>query len=130
MEHLPNTQKQTEKNSQSGETKKHAPNKRQENPQKATKWNRGKQATRYIVQNNGYEDAQKHRENFNSMKNNIETIKKNQPEMRNTISQIRNTLEGINSRQDEAEDQISVLENKVVENIQTDQNKEKKIHKK
>ena len=61
------------------------------------------------------------------MKNNIETIKKNQPEMRNTISQIRNTLEGINSRQDEAEDQISVLENKVVENIQTDQNKEKRF---
>ena len=38
-----------------------------------------------------------------SIKNDIETIKKNKSEMKNTISKM-NRLEGINSRMDEAED--------------------------
>ena len=36
-----------------------------------------------------------------------------------TVSDIRNTLEGIKSRLDEAEDQISGLEDKVEKNIQS-----------
>ena len=35
-------------------------------------------------------------ENFNSIKKDIETIKKKQPEMQNTISEMKPTLEGIN----------------------------------
>ena len=37
----------------------------------------------------------------------------NESEMKNAISDTNNTLEGINSRLDEAKDQISVLEDKV-----------------
>ena len=39
---------------------------------------------------------------------------------------MKNTLEGFNSRLDEAEDQISKVEDKVAENTQTEQQKEKK----
>ena len=55
----------------------------------------------------------------NYMKKDIETIKKSQSEM-------KNTLEGINSRLGEAEDRISDFEDKVAENTQSDQQKEKK----
>lgn len=48
----------------------------------------------------------------------IEIIKKKQ-------SEIKNTLDGINSRLDEANDQTSNLEVKVVENTQLKQQKEK-----
>ena len=41
---------------------------------------------------------------LNSMKNNIETIKKDQSKINNAISEINNTLKGINSKLDEAED--------------------------
>ena len=41
-------------------------------------------------------------DNYNSMKNDIGTTKKNQPEMKNTISEM-NILEGINRGLDEAE---------------------------
>ena len=37
---------------------------------------------------------------------------------------MKNTLEGINSRLDEAEDQIRDLEDKVAENTQSEQKKE------
>ena len=40
---------------------------------------------------------------------------------------MNNTLEGTNSRLDEAEDWISDLEDKVEENIQAEQQKEKRI---
>ena len=44
---------------------------------------------------------------------------------KNTITEIKNTLEGINSRITEAEVQISELEDKTVEIIAREQNKEK-----
>ena len=47
--------------------------------------------------------------------------------MKNTITEIKNKLHRINSRIDEAEDQISNLEGKVVESIQSEQQKEKRI---
>lgn len=47
--------------------------------------------------------------------------------MKNTITKNKNTLEGINSRVDEAEDQISRLEDKVTENTQVEQQQEKRI---
>ena len=41
----------------------------------------------------------------------VKNVRKNQPEM-NTVAEMKNTLQGINSRVDEAEDQISNLETK------------------
>ena len=41
--------------------------------------------------------------------NDIETINKNQEEIKNAISKMKNTLEGIKSMLDEAEDQIHKL---------------------
>ena len=54
-------------------------------------------------------------------------MKKDQSETMNAISEINNILERINSRLDEAEDQISVLEDKVENNNQEEQQKEKRI---
>ena len=45
--------------------------------------------------------------------------------MNNTINEIKNSLEGINSRITEAEEWISDLEDKIVEIIATEPNKEK-----
>ena len=50
---------------------------------------------------------------FNTMKKDIETIKKDQSEIKNAIYEINNTQEGINSRLEEAEGQISNLEDKI-----------------
>ena len=47
--------------------------------------------------------------------------------MSNTITEIKNTLEGINSRITEAEEQISQLEDKMVEITAREQNKEKRM---
>ena len=47
--------------------------------------------------------------------------------MNKTINEIKNSLEGINSRITEAEEQISDLEDKIVEVTTTEQNKEKRI---
>ena len=47
--------------------------------------------------------------------------------MNNTINEIKNSLEGINSRITEAEEQITDLENKIVEITTTEQNKETKM---
>ena len=46
--------------------------------------------------------------------------------MNNTINAIKNSLEGINSRITEAEEQISDLENKILEITTAEQNKEKR----
>ena len=46
--------------------------------------------------------------------------------MNNTVTEMKNTLEGIYSRITEAEEQISDLEDKIVEITTTEQNKEKK----
>ena len=45
----------------------------------------------------------------------------------NTITEIKNTLEGINSRIYEAEEQISELEDKMVETTAEGQNKVKRM---
>ena len=50
---------------------------------------------------------------LNGMKIDIETIEKDQLEIKNAIPEINNTLEGMNHRLDEAEDQLSDLEDKV-----------------
>ena len=47
--------------------------------------------------------------------------------MKNSISDMKNTLEGINSRLDEAEDQISNLVGKIAENTQSEHQKEKRF---
>ena len=47
--------------------------------------------------------------------------------MNNTINVIKNSLEGLNSRITEAEEQISDLEDKIVEITTPEQNKEKRM---
>ena len=47
--------------------------------------------------------------------------------MTNTITEFKNTLEGINNRITEAEEQISDLEDKMVEITAREQNKEKRM---
>ena len=64
-------------------------------------------------------------ENHNSMKKEIETINKNQEEMKNTIPEIKNTVQGVTSRLDIAGDQISELEDKMERSTQAEQ-----LHKK
>ena len=56
------------------------------------------------------------------MKKDIETIQKDQSDIKNAISEI-NMLEGINSRLDEAEDQISDLKDSVGKYTQVVQKK-------
>ena len=52
-------------------------------------------------------------ESMNTFNKNLEEIKNKQ--MNNTIIEIKNTLEGINSRISEAKEQISELEDRMVE---------------
>ena len=59
------------------------------------------------------------------MKKDMETLNKNQSEVKNTISEMENTVEGIKCRLDEAKDWISDLEDKV-ERTPNQSNKEKK----
>ena len=47
--------------------------------------------------------------------------------MNNTINEIKNSLQGNNSRITEAEERISDLEDKIVEIITTEHNKEKNM---
>ena len=47
--------------------------------------------------------------------------------MNNTINEIKTSLEGINSRINDAEEQISDLEDRIVEITTTKQNKEKRM---
>ena len=57
----------------------------------------------------------------------LENIESNQTELKNTITEMKNTLEGINSRINEAEEWVSQLEDRVVEIIAMEQNKEKRM---
>ena len=61
----------------------------------------------------------------NTATKNIEEIKNKQTEMNNTITEIKNTPEGNNSRITEAEEQISELEDRMVEITAKEQNKGK-----
>ena len=47
--------------------------------------------------------------------------------MNNTLTEMKTTLEGINSRMTEAEEQISDLEDRIVEFTTAEQNKEKRM---
>ena len=60
----------------------------------------------------------------------LEELKNKQTEMTNTITEMKTTLEGINSRIPEAEEQISDLEDRMVEFTAAEKNKEKKNEKK
>ena len=57
----------------------------------------------------------------------LEERKGKQTIMKNTISEIKNSLEGINSRITEAEEHISVQEDKIVEITTAEKNKEKRM---
>ena len=50
----------------------------------------------------------------------METIKKNQSEMKDTLNEMKNNLQGINSRVDEAKNQINDLEHKEEKNIESE----------
>ena len=54
------------------------------------------------------------------MNKDLKTVNKSQEEKMNTISEMKNTLEGIKRRPDEAENQISELEDKVEKNTQSE----------
>ena len=56
----------------------------------------------------------------------LEELKNKQTEMNNTINEMKNTLEGINNRITEAE-QISDLEDKMVEFTAAEENKDKRM---
>ena len=58
----------------------------------------------------------------------IEEVKGKQIMMKNIINKIKNSLEEINSREMEAEERISDLEDKIMEiTTTTEQNKEKRM---
>ena len=65
---------------------------------------------------------EKIQETFNK---DLEELKSEQTMMNNTINEIKNCLEGIHSRITEAEEQISDLEDKIVEITTTEQIKKK-----
>ena len=56
----------------------------------------------------------------------LEELKNKKTEMNSTITEMKNMQEGINSRINEAEEQISDLEDSVVEFTAVEQNKEKR----
>ena len=60
----------------------------------------------------------------------LNSIKKIQSETKDTLIEIKDNLQGINSRVDEAEDQISDVEHKKTENNQSEQQEEKRIQEK
>ena len=57
----------------------------------------------------------------------LEELKSKQTMMNNTKNEKKNSLEGINSRITEGEEQVSDLEDKIVEITTTEQNKEKRM---
>ena len=59
----------------------------------------------------------------------IENIKKEQIRTEETITEMKNTLEGISSRLEDAEEQISNLEDRLAEITQLKQQKEKETKK-
>ena len=58
---------------------------------------------------------------------NLEELKNKHTETKNTITEIKNTLEGINSIISEAEEWISVVEDKMVETTSEEKNKIKRM---
>ena len=60
----------------------------------------------------------------------LEELKNKQTEMNSTITEMKNTLEGINSRINEAEEQRSDLEDRMVEFTAGEKKKRKKKEKK
>ena len=60
----------------------------------------------------------------------LNSIKKIQSEMMYTLNEMKNNLQGINSRVDEAKNQISDLEYKEAKNNHSEQEEEKRIKKK
>ena len=54
----------------------------------------------------------------------LENVKKNQTELKNTLTEKKKALEGINSRLDNTDEQISELEYRVVKITQVEQKKE------
>ena len=58
-----------------------------------------------------------------SINKDLEELKNKHPERNNTITEMKNALEGINSRISEAVEQISELEDKLVEITFEEQNK-------
>ena len=60
----------------------------------------------------------------------LNSIKKNQTEMKDTLIEIKNNLQGTNSEGDEAENQINDLECKEAKDNQSEQQEEKRIQKK
>ena len=55
-------------------------------------------------------------ENFNSIKKGMKVIEKNQSQVKDTLVKTKNILQRVNSRVDEAENQISILEYKKASN--------------
>ena len=62
-----------------------------------------------------------------TFKKDLEELKNKQTMMNNTINEIKNSKEGINSRITEGEEQISDLEDKIVEITTAEKNKEKRM---
>ena len=62
-------------------------------------------------------------EKLEAFNKDLENIQKNQTKM-NTIIEMNNTLEGINSRLNDAEEWISMLEDRVEKITETEQKKE------
>ena len=56
----------------------------------------------------------------------LENIKKNEQELKNTITEVKNTLEGMNSRLSDTEKHTSDLEDTIMEITQSEQPKKKK----
>ena len=62
-----------------------------------------------------------------SISKDLEELKNKHAEKNSTSTEIKNTLEGINSRIFEAEEQVSELEDKMVEITSEEQNKVKRM---
>ena len=60
----------------------------------------------------------------------LENLKKNQAELKNTITEIENTLKGINSRLDDTVEWISKIEERAAEITQPEQRKKERERKK
>ena len=60
---------------------------------------------------------------------NLNSIKKNPSETKDTLIEIKNNLQGDNSRVDEAKNQINDLEHKEAKKNQSEQQEEKRIQK-
>ena len=93
------------------------------------KWSQAN-SQKKMIQNSNSEDDQgswkpKGEEAINVFQRSRRT--KKQTEMNNILIEIKNTLEGISSRIIEAEEQISDLEDRMVEITAVEQNKEKRM---